>query len=95
MYCNNNFDIIHVRANSNDYDWQGTEIEVGEVRIKGHPNNRNIVWVRSKTPATSSNAWPLRRNQETSFGLSSLKDLHIHINRRNDRAIVLYFKRLK
>lgn len=95
MYCNNNFEVIHVRANSNGYDWQGAEIEVGEVRVKGHPSNRSTIWIRSKTPANSSNAWPLRRNQETRFGLENLKELHIHITRRNDRAVIMYFKRLR
>jgi len=83
-------DILHVTADQDDYNYQGTDLKVSEVMVMGHPDNTGNIWARSKAVATVNNAWPLAAKEVMGFTITNLNMLHLLIKVNTEKAIIAY-----
>jgi len=82
--------IFHVVATNDNYNYQGMDDSCIEVLIRGHFENNGLVWVSLNEQFTEDNCWPLGPYDVMGFPLNDLNELHIFIEKEEDRAIVLY-----
>lgn len=83
-------DIFHVKADKNNYVYQGDDIACSEVMVMGHPDNTGNVWARTKSVATVNNAWPLAAKEVMGFSVTNLNMLHLLIVADTEKAIIAY-----
>jgi hypothetical protein len=83
-------DILHVTADEADYNYQGEKLPCTEVMVMAHPDNAGRVWVRTKTAALTTNAWPLEAGDVTGFTITNLSMLRLLIPTNGEKAIIAY-----
>lgn len=83
-------DIFHVKADKNNYVYQGDDIACSEVMVMGHPDNTGNVWARTKSVATVNHAWPLAAKEVMGFSVTNLNMLHLLIVADTEKAIIAY-----
>lgn len=83
-------DIFHVTATGANHLYQGGNVQCSEVMVMGHPDNGDVIWVRTKTQADTTNSWPLLLKEVVSFTIPNLNLLRIRIVANGEKAIVLY-----
>lgn len=83
-------DIVHYTASGDDDNQAGADLPCSEVICMGHPDNKNVVWVRPHVTATVNNAWPLEDGDAISFTIVNLSMLHMLFEKDTEKLIVLY-----
>ena len=83
-------DIFHITADQANYLYQGGDIQCTEVMVMGHPDNADTIWVRTKTVATTGNAWPLLKKEVVGLSVTNLSQLHIRVIANTEKAIIAY-----
>lgn len=82
--------IVHITANDDAYDWQGSDEKVTEIMVMGHPDNSGLVWVKNDEAATTNNGWPLAAKEILGVTVENLNNLHLLIASTGEKAILLY-----
>jgi len=83
-------DIFHVTVPTNNYVYQGENVECTEVLIMGHPENAGRIWVKPHAVATAGNGWPLDKSDAISLGITNLNMLNLLVITQADTAIIAY-----
>jgi hypothetical protein len=82
--------IFHVTASTDNYAYQGDNVECSEVLVMGHPDNNGKVWVQAHAAATGDNGWPLDKTDVVNLGITNLNMLHLLIVTNTEKAIIGY-----
>lgn len=83
-------DIEHYTGSGANDTQQGDNAECSEIMCMAHPDNAGKVWVRARTTATTSNAWPLAAGEVINFHVDNLSDLQMLIVVDGESLIVAY-----
>jgi len=83
-------DIANVLADQINYLWQGTDIPIGEVLVKAHPDNTDRIWVNVDEAAAADSGYPLDAGEFIILTLSNLNNLHLKIIADTEKAILIY-----
>lgn len=83
-------DVFHVTATGNNHLYQGENVQCSEVMVMGHPDNGDVIWVRTKSQADVTNSWPLALKEVVSFSIPNLNQLRLRIIANTEIAIVAY-----
>lgn len=83
-------DIKHFTGSGANDTQSGDDVACTEIICMGHPSNTGKVWVRTNTPGTVNNAWPLGAGEVFNFGVNNLSEVQMLIVVNGEKLIVAY-----
>jgi len=81
---------VNVLADTDDYNWQGSNLDTTEVMIRSNPANIGLVWVNIDVIASDDSGWVLSSGEVLNLTLNNLNNIHLNIKSIGEKVIILY-----